>query len=77
MHIEIGIIEPLRLTAANAAAAALVATQLPALAKSPGLSGRVGVVGAGVAILMQAWHMPVGPSELHLIGATTAYLFAG
>jgi cobalt/nickel transport system permease protein len=77
MHIEIGIIEPLRLAAANAAAAALVASQAPALLKSPGLSPRVAAVGLGVAVLMQAWHVQVGPSELHLIGATTAYLFAG
>ncbi len=77
MHIEIGIIEPLRLSAANAAAAALVVSQLPALAKAPGLLPRVMAVGVGVAVLMQAWHVPVGPSELHLIGATTAYLFAG
>jgi cobalt/nickel transport system permease protein len=77
MHIEIGIIEPLRLTAANAAAAALVASQLPALIRSPGLLPRVAAVGVAVAVLMQSWHLSVGPSELHLIGATTAYLFAG
>lgn len=77
MHIEIGIIDPARLVAANAAAAALVASQVPALLKSPALLPRVAVVGVGVAVLMQGWHMAIGPSELHLIGATTAYLFAG
>jgi cobalt/nickel transport system permease protein len=77
MHIEIGIIEPTRLMAANAAAAALVASQLPALAKSPALLPRAGAVAVVVAVLMQSWKLPVGPSELHLIGATTAYLFAG
>ncbi len=77
MHIEIGIIEPMRLAAANAAAAALVASQIPALVKRPMLLPRVAIVGVGVAFLMQVWHLPVGPSELHLIGATTAYLFAG
>jgi ABC-type Co2+ transport system permease subunit len=77
MHIEIGIIDAARLTAANAAAAALVAGQIPALIRSPGLLPRVAAVGVGVAALMQSWHLSVGPSELHLIGATTAYLFAG
>jgi ABC-type Co2+ transport system permease subunit len=77
MHIEIGIIEPARLVAANAAAVALVVSQAPALLRRPTLLPRVAVVGIGVAVLMQAWHMSVGPSELHLIGATTAYLFAG
>jgi cobalt/nickel transport system permease protein len=77
MHIEIGIIEPARIVAANAAAAALVASQLPALVKAPGLMARALGVGAVVAVLMQSWHVNVGPSELHLIGATTAYLLAG
>jgi cobalt/nickel transport system permease protein len=77
MHIEIGIIDSARIVAANAAAAALVASQAPALLRSPGLLPRVAAVGVGVAVLMQSWHLAVGPSELHLIGATTAYLFAG
>jgi cobalt/nickel transport system permease protein len=77
VHIEIGIIEPVRLAVANAAAAALVASQVPALIRQPGLLPRVAGVGVVVAALMQSWHLPIGPSELHLIGATTAYLFAG
>jgi cobalt/nickel transport system permease protein len=77
MHIEIGIIDSARLVAANAAAAALVASQVPTLLRSPGLLPRAAAVGVSVAVLMQSWHMAVGPSELHLIGATTAYLFAG
>ncbi len=35
MHIEPGIIDPLRVTAANAVALAVVATQLPALVRAP------------------------------------------
>jgi cobalt/nickel transport system permease protein len=77
MHIEIGIIEPLRISGANLAAAALVASQLPALIRVPTLGIRALAVGVGVAVLMQSWHLAVGPSELHLIGATTAYLLAG
>jgi ABC-type Co2+ transport system permease subunit len=77
MHIEIGIIDQARIIAANAAAVALVASQAPALVKSPWLLPRAAIVGVGVAVLMQSWHLAVGPSELHLIGATTAYLFAG
>jgi cobalt/nickel transport system permease protein len=77
MHIELGIIEPLRISGANLAATALVVSQLPALIKAPTLGVRALAVGAGVAVLMQSWHLAVGPSELHLIGATTAYLLAG
>lgn len=77
MHIEIGIIEPARIAAANAAALALVATQLPALARAPVQIAKTTLAAATCAVLMQSWHVPVGPSELHLIGATTTYLLFG
>lgn len=77
MHIEIGIIDPLRLAAANAVALGLVATQAPKILRHPGMTART-VLAAGVfSVLMQVWHLPVGPSELHLIGATTVYLLFG
>jgi cobalt/nickel transport system permease protein len=77
MHIEIGIIDPLRIVAANAAAAAVVASQVPAVLKAPAGLVKTGLAAVGFSILMQAWHLPVGPSELHLIGATTVYLLFG
>ncbi len=40
MHIEPGIIDPLRVTASNAAALAVVATQLPALVARRSTSSR-------------------------------------
>jgi ABC-type Co2+ transport system permease subunit len=77
MHIEPGIIDPLRVTAANAVALAVVATQLPALIRQPLNLVKAGLAAAVFSVLMQAWHLPVGPSELHLIGATTVYLLFG
>lgn len=77
MHIEIGIIEPARLVAANAAAVAVVAAQAPALVKNPANIVKTGLAATVFSLLMQAWHLPVGPSELHLIGATTVYLLFG
>ncbi len=77
MHIENGIIDPLRIVAANTAALGLIATQLKGLIQVP-----VNIVKAIAAalifsVLMQSWHLSVGPSELHLIGATTIYLLLG
>lgn len=77
MHIEIGIIDQARIIAANAAALGLVATQLPALIKNPLNVPKTLLAGLVFTILMQIWHQPVGPSELHLIGATSVYLLFG
>lgn len=77
MHIEIGIIEPVRIVAANAVAAAAVASQLPALLRAPAVAVKAGCAALAFSALMQIWHLPVGPSELHLIGATTVYLLFG
>jgi ABC-type Co2+ transport system permease subunit len=77
MHIEVGIVDPLRLAAANTVALGLVAAQVPELIRQPLLVVRTALAAAGFCVLMQIWHLPVGPSELHLIGATTFYLLFG
>jgi cobalt/nickel transport system permease protein len=77
MHIEVGIVDPLRLAAANVVALGIVATQAPAMIRDPGLVVRTALAATVFSVLMQVWHLPVGPSELHLIGATTVYLLFG
>lgn len=77
MHIEVGIIDPLRIAAANAVALSVVASQLPAVVKNPLNLAKTALAAIVFSGLMQAWHLPVGPSELHLIGATTVYLLFG
>ncbi|MDX2102312.1 MAG: cobalamin biosynthesis protein CbiM [Alphaproteobacteria bacterium] len=77
MHIELGIIDPVRLAAANTAAVAVVATQAPAGWRAPVVLVKAGIVTCLVSALMQSWQLSVGPSELHLIGATTMYLVFG
>lgn len=77
MHIEVGIVDPLRLTAANTVALGLVATQAQALVRDPAMVVRTVLAATVFSVLMQVWHLPVGPSELHLIGATTVYLLFG
>lgn len=77
MHIEVGIIDPVRLALANAAALGVVASQLPALVRSPLALPKTAIAAVLFTVLMQVWHFPVGPSELHLIGATTIYMLFG
>lgn len=77
MHIEVGIIDPARLAFANAAALSLIASQLPAVVRNPLIVPKTVLAAVAFSALMQMWHLPVGPSELHLIGATTVYLLFG
>lgn len=77
MHIEIGIIDPVRITAANVAALSLFAAQTPALVRDPATVIKALAAALVFSVLMQSWHLSVGPSELHLIGATTIYLLFG
>jgi ABC-type Co2+ transport system permease subunit len=77
MHIEVGIIDAARVTAANIAAAGVVATSLRAVILRPDRIVKTVLAASVFSVLMEAWHLPVGPSELHLIGATTVYLLFG
>ena len=76
MHIEIGIIDPARVSAANIAAAGVMASQSRHLL-NPATVAKTLMAGMAFSVLMQIWHAPVGPSELHIIGATSIYLVFG
>ena len=77
MHIEPGLLAQTKIVAANAAALALLASQAPALLRRPTLWLRTGLAAAFFTLFMQAFHLPVGPSELHFIGAMPIYLLLG
>ena len=77
MHIEPGLLAQTKLVAANATALALLASQAPALLRRPTLWLRTGLAAAFFTLFMQAFHLPVGPSELHFIGAMPIYLLLG
>lgn len=77
MHIEIGIITPEKLTYASVAATALLAGHSFQLFKSPNAWLRTALAAFFFSALMQAWHMPIGPSELHMVGAMPIYLLFG
>lgn len=77
MHIEIGILTPEKLAYASAAATALIGTHALGWLKSPTTWLRTALAAFFFSALMQAWHMPVGPSELHMVGAMPIYLLFG
>lgn len=77
MHIEIGILTPEKIAYASVAATALLGAHALPLLKSPTAWLRTLLAAFFFSLLMQAWHLPVGPSELHLVGAMPIYLLFG
>lgn len=77
MHIEPGTLSHLKLAMASAAAAGLLAVHAPALLRQPALWLRTLLAAACFTVFMQSFHMKVGPSELHFIGAMPIYLAFG
>lgn len=77
MHIEPGHIATAKVLAANAAAVALLGSQSVLLLKQPTLILRSLIAGVFFTLFMQAFHLPVGPSELHFLGAMPIYLALG
>ncbi len=77
MHIEPGYVASAKILAANAAAIALVGSQSVHLLKQPSQIVRSLLAAAFFTLAMQAFHLPVGPSELHFLGAMPLYLSLG
>lgn len=77
MHIEPGYLSLAKVAAADVAAAGVVAAFVPALFKQPTLIVRTLIAAAFFSLFMQSFHLPVGPSELHFVGAMPIYLLLG
>jgi len=77
MHIEPGILSPAKIAFANAAAIAVLGACLPAPVKSVPQLGRTVLATVFFSLFMQSFHMQVGPSELHFVGAMPIYLAFG
>jgi len=77
MHIEPGLVAEPKLMMAAVVASALVAAHLPRLFKQPQQLLRTVLAAFLFSAFMQAFHMPVGPSELHFLGAMPLYLSFG
>lgn len=77
MHIEPGLLATPKLMAANVAAVALLAVHAPAWLKQPKLWLRTVLAALFFTLFMQSFHRPVGPSELHFVGAMPIYLLLG
>lgn len=77
MHIEPGIIAQTKVMAANAGAVGLLLTYAKDLIKNPADIVRMLVAAVFFSLFMQGFHLKVGPSELHFVGAMVIYLTLG
>jgi cobalt/nickel transport system permease protein len=77
MHIEPGYLTVAKVVAANVAALGVMAAYLPPLLKRPRLILRTLLAAGFFSLFMQVFHLPVGPSELHFVGAMPIYLLLG
>jgi cobalt/nickel transport system permease protein len=77
MHIEPGVLNAAKILAANAGAVAVLAAHAPGLIRRPGEIVKFLLAAAFFSLFMEIYHLPVGPSELHFIGASAVYFLFG
>lgn len=77
MHIEPGIIAQNKVMLANVAALGIVGCYAKELLRRPLDIVRTVVAAVFFSLFMQSFHMQVGPSELHFVGAMAMYLTLG
>lgn len=77
MHIEPGLITQLKIAMANIVASGMLLTYARELLKYPAHIIRTLLAAVFFTVFMQSFHMQVGPSELHFIGAMAMYLTLG
>ena len=77
MHIEPGFVSAAKVLGANIAATSLLAFYLKGLVKNPFEIVKALLAAVFFSVFMQSFHAPVGPSELHFIGAMSIYMTLG
>lgn len=77
MHIQPGVLNGAKIAYANETALATIAAFIPAALKRPDLIVRTLLAALFFSVLMEIFHLPVGASELHLVGASTVYFLFG
>lgn len=81
MHIEPGYVAPAKVIAANVSAVGVLAYYAKDMIKHPTAlvttTVKTALAAAFFSLFMQSFHMNIGPSELHFIGASAMYLTLG
>lgn len=81
MHIEPGLVTPVKVTLANVSALSVFAWGIKEHLTRNGhdlwLPLKALAAALFFSLFMQSFHMPIGPSELHFVGAMAIYLTLG
>ena len=77
MHIEPGLVAPAKVLIANVSALGLMGFYARGLIKQPADLIRTLLAALFFSVFMQGFHLSVGPSELHFVGAMAMYLTLG
>ena len=77
MHIEPGILNAAKVMSKNIGAVGALAAYTPSLVRRPPEIGKVLLAAVFFSLFMQVFHMPVGVSELHFVGASAVYFTFG
>ncbi len=77
MHIEPGVLNAGKVLFANVTAVSALTAYLPSLLRRPGEIVKIALAAVFFSLFMEAFHMPVGPSELHFVGASAVYFVFG
>ena len=77
MHIEPGYVSAAKIALVNIAAIGMLGSQSLQLIHQPQLIVRTVLAAIFFTFFMQLYHLPVGPSELHFVGAMPIYLTLG
>ncbi len=77
MHIEPGYLAPAKIVFANATALGIVAGYLRHIVLRPWELAKTLLAALFFSLFMQGFSQPVGPSELHFVGASAIYLTLG
>ena len=73
MHIEPGVLNAAKIVYANAAAATVVLGQSRSLWRAPPLIISTLLAALFFSLFMEIYHVKIGPSELHFVGASVVY----
>ena len=77
MHIEPGLVAPAKVLIANVSALGLLGFYARGLVRQPADLIRTLLAALFFSVFMQGFHLSVGPSELHFVGAMAMYLTLG
>ena len=77
MHIEPGVLNAAKIVYANAAAATVVLGQSRSLWRAPPLIISTLLAALFFSLFMEIYHVKIGPSELHFVGASVVYAVFG